>query len=56
MILAPPSSLAGMNNITIYDIDSNTFYIQQAIGVNSLARYDFCSVGAGSYDNSSYEM
>lgn len=49
-------SLKSMNAITVYDIRSKTYYTQTATGDTPLSRVDFCSVGAGASDNSTYEM
>lgn len=62
---APPNSsyqyeagtdLVDMSNITIYDIDSDTWYYQTATGSVPPPRSEFCAVGSASTDNNTYEM
>jgi hypothetical protein len=51
------SSMAPMNEITIYDIQSGNFYKQPVAGATVPAsRLGFCGVGVGAADNSSWEM
>lgn len=51
------TSLVPMSAITIYDIQSGVFYQQKAGGSNIPApRTQFCAVGAGAADNSTWEM
>ncbi|KAI9649925.1 hypothetical protein NHQ30_002510 [Ciborinia camelliae] len=46
-----------MNQITIYDIHSQQFYLQSAGGDSiPFPRTNFCAVGAGSSDNSTWEI
>lgn len=46
-----------MTQITIYDIHSKHFYLQSAGGDNiPFPRANFCAVGSGSADNSTWEM
>ena len=48
--------LVSMDQITVYDIDSQSFYLQTAGGTIPNPRTSFCAVGAGSADNSTWEM
>ena len=48
-------SLAPMNQIVVYDIDSRTFHVQTAGGTIPKSRTSFCAVGAGSSENSTWE-
>ena len=50
-------SIAGLDTILVYDIDSNTFFMQPATNA-PISRAGFCSVAAGinASSNSSYEM
>ena len=52
------SSLVPMDQITIYDIHSHSFYLQNAGGQIPNPRTNFCAVGAGTAkaDKSSWEM
>lgn len=50
------AALIDMSNITIYDIDSNTWYYQTATGSVPPPRSEFCAVGLAPGDNSSFEM
>ena len=49
-------ALVDMGNITIYDVKSSTWFYQEATGDIPPPRSEFCSAGAVSADNSSYEM
>ncbi|CAG8982192.1 hypothetical protein HYALB_00003628 [Hymenoscyphus albidus] len=49
------SSLQSLDTILIYDIQSKKFYEQEASNPPA-TRAQFCSVGAGTADNSSYEI
>ena len=49
-------ALVNMGNITIYDVQSTTWYYQEATGDIPPPRSEFCSSGAVAADNSSYEM
>ena len=50
------AALADMSNITIYDIESGTWYHQITSGPAPPGRSEFCIVGSAASDNSSYEM
>jgi hypothetical protein len=50
------ASLVDMSNITIYDVDSDTWYYQIATGSVPPPRSEFCVAGLAPTDNSSYEM
>jgi hypothetical protein len=50
------ASLVLMDQVSIYDIHSQTFYVQTAGGVVPNPRTNFCAVGAGSANNSTWEM
>ena len=50
------SAIAGLDNIMVYDVNSNTFYKQPTTGA-PIGRFAFCSVGAGMNSTAStYEM
>jgi hypothetical protein len=49
-------ALVSMTQITIYDIRSRIFYLQNAGGTVPSSRTSFCAVGAGSAENSTWEM
>ncbi|APA12662.1 hypothetical protein SS1G_03685 [Sclerotinia sclerotiorum 1980 UF-70] len=56
-ILSKGSNPVPMNQITIYDIQSRKFYLQSAGGDSiPFPRANFCAVGAGSSDNSTWEI
>jgi hypothetical protein len=50
------AALVDMSNITIYDIESDTWYYQTATGSVPPPRSEFCAVGSAPTDNSTYEM
>lgn len=50
------AALVDMSNITIYDVNSDSWYHQTATGAVPPPRSEFCSVGSQPADNSSYEM
>ena len=50
------AALMDMSNITIYDVDSDTWYHQIATGDIPPPRSEFCAVGSAPTDNSSYEV
>jgi hypothetical protein len=50
------ATLANMSTIYIYDIQGQAWYTQQASGTIPPPRSEFCMVGAGTADNSSYEL
>jgi hypothetical protein len=49
-------SLVPMNQISVYDIESRSFFVQNAGGDIPNPRTGFCAVGVGSADKSSWEM
>jgi hypothetical protein len=51
------SAMVAFNSITVYDIDTGTFYQQTAYGSDiPIKRSSFCAVGVGAADNSTWEM
>jgi hypothetical protein len=50
------AALVDMSNITIYDVESETWYYQTATGSVPPPRSEFCAVGSAPTDNSTYEM
>jgi hypothetical protein len=48
--------LVDMSNITIYDVESDTWFYQIATGSVPPPRTEFCAVGSSPTDNSTYEM
>ena len=50
------AALVDMSNITIFDIDSGTWYHQIATGDVPPPRSEFCAVGSAPTDNSSFEV
>jgi hypothetical protein len=48
--------LVDMSNITIYDVESDTWFYQMATGSVPPPRTEFCAVGSSPTDNSTYEM
>ena len=52
----PFSGQGNFNNITIYDLQSQTWHFQSATGKIPDPRTSFCAVGASSSDNATYDM
>jgi hypothetical protein len=50
------SDLVDMSNITIYDVESGTWFYQTATGSVPPPRSEFCAVGSAPTDNRTYEM